>query len=229
MRRHARRSPSFAAGVGDLARKPGRYYEEQRAEMLKYIPPCVRTTLEFGCGCGVFSALLKDRFGTESWAVEIEPAAAQEAARRLDRVIQADALLGVAQVPDHHFDCILFLDVLEHLVDPYRLLREVKAKLTPDGVVVASIPNIRYYRTLVKFVVHGEWHYEDRGVLDKTHLRFFTRKSIVRMFEQSGLRILTLEGLHPTSSRTLSVLNMILLNRLADTRHSQFAVVAAPG
>jgi 2-polyprenyl-3-methyl-5-hydroxy-6-metoxy-1,4-benzoquinol methylase len=211
----------------NLHGKPKGYYESERADMLPYIPPGVRTTLEFGCGFGGFSALLKARRGVESWAVEVDEAAAQEAARKLDKVICADAHASVAALPDHHFDSIIFFDILEHLVDPYSLLLAVKPKLTESGVVVASIPNVRYYRVFMDLVVHGNWRYEEQGILDKTHLRFFTRKSIVDMFESLGLRILTMEGIHPTSSRTYRLLNAVLWNALSDVRYRQFAVVAA--
>jgi 2-polyprenyl-3-methyl-5-hydroxy-6-metoxy-1,4-benzoquinol methylase len=209
-------------------KKPQGYYEGERPDMLRYIPADVRTTLEFGCGCGGFSALLKARLGVESWAVEVDAAAAQEAARKLDKVICADAHAAIAEIPDRRFDCIIFFDILEHLVDPYSLLRAVKSKLTPTGVVVASIPNIRYYRAFLKFVVHGDWQYEDQGIMDRTHVRFFTHKSITDTFQRLGYRILTLEGIHPTSSRTYKLLNGILLNALWDVRYKHFAVVAVP-
>jgi len=95
-------------------------------------------------------------------------------------------------------------------------------------VVVASVPNIRYYRVLAELVLHGNWDYKDHGVLDKTHLRFFTRKSIAKMFRQLGFQILKLEGIHPTSSRTYKVLNTLLLGGLSDARYKHFAVVARP-
>jgi 2-polyprenyl-3-methyl-5-hydroxy-6-metoxy-1,4-benzoquinol methylase len=214
--------------IANLHSKPQGYYEGERTDMLKYIPQGTRTTLEFGCGCGGFSHLVKKEFGTEAWAVEIDPVAAQEASRKLDKVIHADALASMADIPDDHFDCVIFCDILEHLTDPYSLLLAVKPKLTRNGVVVASIPNIRYYRKFVKFVVHGDWQYEDQGILDKTHLRFFTRKSIVATFERLGYGILVMEGMHPTSSRTYRWLNAILFNALADVRYLQFAVVAKP-
>jgi 2-polyprenyl-3-methyl-5-hydroxy-6-metoxy-1,4-benzoquinol methylase len=196
--------------------------------MLRYIPPHTRTTLEFGCGFGGFSALLKNRRGTESWAVEIDDRAAQVAARKLDKVIPGDALASIDQIPDRYFDCIILFDVLEHLLDPYRLLLAVKSKLTPVGVVAASIPNVRYYPTLVDLVVHGNWQYKDEGILDRTHLRFFTQKSIRHMFEELEFRVLTLEGIHAGSSRTYRFLNLISLGALADARYLQFAVVAVP-
>ncbi|MGE5297470.1 MAG: class I SAM-dependent methyltransferase [Solirubrobacterales bacterium] len=208
--------------------KSRQYYEAERADMLKYIPQNARRTLEFGCGYGRFSALLKDTLHTESWAVEVDEQAAREASRSLDRVIHADAFAAMDQLPENHFDCVIFFDILEHLVDPYSLLRAVKSKLAPHGVVVASIPNIRYYSVFKDFVVHGNWEYRDQGVMDRTHLRFFTRKSIRAMFERLGFGILTMEGIHPTSSRTYRWLNRVLCNTIADVRYKHYAVIAAP-
>lgn len=208
--------------------KAAEYFAGDRRQMLKYIPSNTRRTLEFGCGFGGFSALLKEKFGTEAWAVEINTVAAQEATKKLDRVINADAAGCLEELPDEYFDCIIFLDVLEHLVDPYSLLLGIKSKLTKEGLIVASIPNIRYYRTLVKLVIHGDWDYQDKGVLDKTHLRFFTYKSLMKMFSQLGFEVLAMEGINATSSRNFRLLNALLLGNIADARYAQYACVVKP-
>ena len=196
--------------------------------MLKYIPNGTKTILEFGCGFGGFSTLVKEKLGIESWAVEIEKNAAQEAAKKLDKVINADASEALQQIPDDYFDCIVLFDILEHLIDPYGLLCELKHKLTTNGVIVASIPNIRYYRAFVDFVIHGNWDYKEHGIMDKTHLRFFTYKSISKTFKQLGFEILELQGIHPTSSRTYKLLNILFLNLVSDIRYKHFAVVVKP-
>ena len=218
----------MASGVLNLKSQPSGYYDSLRDEMLKYIPTGVKRTLEFGCGTGGFSALLKDKFSVESWGVEMDSTAASKAAEKLDKVLVSDALLSLADIPDEYFDCVIFFDVLEHLADPYSLLTSIKQKMTSQGVVVISIPNIRYYRTFYDLVVHGNWDYKDHGVLDITHLRFFTKKSICKMFDQIGYEIITLEGMHPTKSRTYKILNAVLLNMIADVRYKHFAIVARP-
>ena len=191
-------SQTVAADLGNLLSKPPGYYESDRRDMLKYIPEGVKTSLEFGCGTGGFSAILKEKFGTESWAVEIDKASATEAGKKLDKVINADAYEALVKIPKQYFDCIVLLDILEHLIDPYYFLNELKSKLKQGGVIVLSIPNIRYYRVFMDYVFGGNWEYKDHGVLDKTHLKFFTRKSLDHMFRQLGFEILTLEGIHPT-------------------------------
>ena len=212
----------------NLTDKSRGYYDSIREDMLKYIPRDVKKTLEFGCGSGGFSGLVKDKFGAEVWAVEIDEQSAKTAAQKLDNVINCDAHEAIDKLPDNYFGCIVFFDILEHLVDPYSLLHILKTKLTKKGIIVASIPNIRYYRSLVKLVVHGDWDYKDHGILDKTHLRFFTYKSIVKLFNELAFEILEIEGIHPTSSRTFKVLNTLLLNAIDDIRYKHFAVVAKP-
>jgi len=212
----------------NLSNRPKGYYQSIRENMLIYIPPGTKTTLEFGCGCGGFSALVKERFRTESWAVEIDKEAAQEAAKKLDKVINEDAIKSLCQVPENYFDCIIFLDILEHLVDPYSLLLLVKAKLTKTGVIVVSIPNVRYYHNYIDFAIKGNWDYQNAGTLDKTHLRFFTYKSARKTFEQLGYEILVLEGINATRNKKLRLLNFLLFKALEDLKYLQFAIVARP-
>jgi 2-polyprenyl-3-methyl-5-hydroxy-6-metoxy-1,4-benzoquinol methylase len=219
---------AMTPSITDLKHKPDGYYDYDAAPMLNYIPPAVRRVLEFGCAKGNFSALIKQRFGADCWGVEICREAARMASQKLDRVICGDATESLPQLPNHYFDCIVFNDVLEHLVDPFSLLIAVKEKLTENGVVVASIPNVRYWKNLKKLVLHGRWDYEDAGILDKTHLRFFTYKSLVTIFAQLEYEVCRIEGMRPTSSRSFRRWNFLSFNRLWDARYMQFACVVRP-
>jgi 2-polyprenyl-3-methyl-5-hydroxy-6-metoxy-1,4-benzoquinol methylase len=225
---HEDMTKAQAANLTNLSQKAEGYHAGVRAEMLKYIPPDVATTLEFGCGSGGFSALIKRTLQAETWAVEIDKKAAAEAAGKLDKVIAKDATEAVADLPDAYFDCIVFMDVLEHLVDPYALLLSVRSKLTPRGVMVCSLPNVRYYENYIEFAWKGNWDYTEVGILDKTHLRFFTYRSIQKTFDQFAFEILTLEGIHPTRNKKFRVLNRLLFNAIDDLRYLQFAVVVRP-
>lgn len=218
----------MSVDLTDMSKKPAGYFENPREDMLKYIPSATKTSLEFGCGAGSFSALLKERLGVETWAVEMDKEAAKKAKEQLYTVINADACKAVKFLPDAYFDCVIFFDILEHLADPYSLLTSVKKKLTKNGVIVASIPNVRYYRTFVKYVLYGDWDYKSHGVLDQTHLRFFTCKSITKTFEGLNYKIMTLEGMNSTSSLTFRLLNLVLLNSMSDVKYKHFAVVAKP-
>ena len=214
--------------IEDLNNKPAGYYDNPRTDMMDFIPDGIRRTLEFGCGTGAFSYELKNEFGNETWAVEINPDAAESASEVIDKVINKDALEALTDLPDNYFDCVLFFDVLEHLIDPYTLLTEIKSKLTENGVVICSIPNIRYYRAFKSYLFGGDWEYKSHGVMDRTHLRFFTRKSIIATFHNLNYKLLKIEGLHPTSSRTYKLLNLLFLNFLNDVRYKHFVVVARP-
>jgi 2-polyprenyl-3-methyl-5-hydroxy-6-metoxy-1,4-benzoquinol methylase len=199
--------------------------------MLKYIPQNVKKTLELGCAEGNFSELVKTNFGAECWGVEIYRQAAEVAATKLDKLINADVVKCQDEIPDNYFDCIICNDILEHLVDPYTLLIDLKGKLTAEGVVVASFPNVRYCRNLFKLVVRGNWDYKEHGILDKTHLRFFTYNSLVRMFPRLGYELLTIEGLAPKPSMlslAARIVNILLLNTFKDTLYHHFACVARP-
>lgn len=196
--------------------------------MLRYIPSNIEKTLKFGCGNGNFSSLIKEKYSSETWAVEIDKKAADTTAAKLDKIICDDAQDALGRLPNGYFDCVFFFDILEHLVNPYVMLEDIKSKLTIDGIVIASIPNMRYYRVFSDYVFKGNWDYKEHGVIDKTHLRFFTYKSIRKLFKNAGFELLTIEGIHSISSRTYRVLNLLLLNSLWDVQFKHFVVVAKP-
>jgi 2-polyprenyl-3-methyl-5-hydroxy-6-metoxy-1,4-benzoquinol methylase len=204
------------------------YYQHERTEMLAFIPPTVSCTLEIGCGTGGFSLLIKDKMGAETWGVECQPDAAGLATQKLHRVLTGSLESALPDLPISYFDCIIFNDVLEHLVDPYAMLVKVQDLLSKNGVVVASIPNIRHWPEFVDYTLRGNWNYVNAGVLDRTHLRFFTKKSIVATIAQCGYELVTLEGINPHYSRAQKVASLLSMGSLADTLYLQYAVVARP-
>ncbi len=212
----------------DLSVKPEGYYTQIRAEMIKYIPKDAKRMLEVGCGEGVFGWQLKQRPHTEVWGVEINERMASVAKERLDNVLIGDINELLHKLPNGYFDCIVCNDLLEHLVDPFSLLSEIKQKTSSQGVLVCSLPNVRYYPMLRELLIQKQWKYVNAGILDKTHLRFFTQKSIVDMFETLGFEIMRMEGINPIESRRFSILNFLLLGYLSDARYLQFACVVKP-
>ena len=218
----------------DYGAKPASYFEETREEMLRFIPESSRRLLDVGCGSGGFGALLKKSRPAEVWGVEPFASAARLAAGRLDRVIHG-AFPPDGELPVSYFDCITFNDVLEHLVDPYSALRYARTLLSPQGVVVCSIPNIRHFPTIWRLLIHGEWKYRDCGTLDKTHLRFFTRSSIIEAFQREGYSIETVVGINsyrgvPDCSlrvwKLYKAINALTRGKFDDLKFQQFAVVA---
>jgi len=208
--------------------KPDHYYQATRDKMLKYIPCDVKKTLEIGCGYGYFSKLIKDTFNAESWAIEINEKAAQIACESLDNVIRGDANKSIGQLPDNYFDCVILNDVMGCIADPFSLLENIKRKLTGKGAIVASIPNVRYWRTLRALVFRGQWDYREFGILDTAHVRFYTYKSLIKMFGELGYETIIMEGINPTRNKKFKVVNFLLWNTLWDAKYSQFACVIKP-
>ncbi|MDP2025288.1 bifunctional 2-polyprenyl-6-hydroxyphenol methylase/3-demethylubiquinol 3-O-methyltransferase UbiG [Sulfuriferula sp.] len=204
------------------------YYQHERAEMLAFIPPSVTHTLEVGCGAGSFSVQIKDKLGAETWGVEYQPDAANLAAQKLHRVLAGSVESALPNLPQHYFDCIIFNDVLEHLVDPYSTLMQMQDLLNATGVIVASIPNIRHWPEFVDYTLRGNWNYVNTGVLDRTHLRFFTKKSIIATFTECGYVLINIQGINPHYSRTQKIANLLSMGALADTLYLQYAIVARP-
>lgn len=213
--------------------KDSAYFQAERHEMLQYVPQESHTILDVGCGCGDFSQLLKKTRPVEVWGVELDKQAAAVAASKLDRVICA-AFDSCLNLPIQSFDCIIFNDVLEHLVDPFTALVYAKEILRDNGVIVASMPNVRYFVTIWDLLIHKNWQYADWGILDKTHLRFFTCRSIISTFSDLGYKVECIEGInplekfHPNSVRKFRWLNRLFFNQIEDMRYLQFAVVARP-
>ena len=226
------------AGSGDVAsaspdpyaQKVGQYFGSSRPEMLAFIPASARDVLEVGCGGGGFGLEVKGARQARVTGIEPFASAAAAAATRLDEVLNTTAEQGLTLLRGRSFDCIVFNDVLEHLVDPESVLVAASGLLRANGILVASIPNMRYLPVLRALVLRGEWTYTSDGVLDRTHLRFFTRKSIADMFRTCGYRVHRLEGINskPVSWK-FRALSLLTLNAFDDTRFLQFAVVAVRG
>ncbi len=206
--------------------KPAGYYDNVRHEMLKYLPQNAKKIIDIGCGNGAFAAIVKDRNQAEVWGIELMEDEAKIAKTVLDKVFIGPCEQFIADLPEGFFDVIYFNDVLEHLSDPYTVLDILKAKLANDGVIISSIPNVRFFRTFSKVVFGKDWKYDESGIMDKTHLRFFTGKSIRRMYEYLGYKIITHEPINITRSIKPILYNIPLLFTQMDIRNLQYATVA---
>lgn len=194
--------------------------------MVPFVPDEAKRILDVGCSTGAFGALLrKQRPGTDVWGVEPNEEAAAKATERLSGV--ACGLFPDA-VDERDFDCIVFNDVLEHMPDPWSALKETTPLLAPGGCVVTSLPNVRNARVILNLAVRGRWTYETTGILDRTHLRFFTRQSAIALFEASGYEVQTAEMIaletHGKAHRVLSLLG----HRADEFRALQIAIRAVP-
>jgi 2-polyprenyl-3-methyl-5-hydroxy-6-metoxy-1,4-benzoquinol methylase len=189
--------------------------------MLPFIPSEAHRILDVGCSFGLFGQSLRlSGRSADLTGIEPNPPAADEATKSYDRVIVG---LFPDDMPDETFDCIVMNDVLEHMEDPWSALAASTKYLTPNGRVVASIPNVRYIAVLLRLVVGGRWDYADSGILDVSHLRFFTRSSIVKLFAGEGYAIDRMEPFNPLVRKGAS---LFLRGPLRDMRFMNFAVVA---
>jgi 2-polyprenyl-3-methyl-5-hydroxy-6-metoxy-1,4-benzoquinol methylase len=156
-----------------------------------------RTVLDVGCGVGLNGAAIK-RTGARVTGLEIVPKSVERARKVLDEVISADITsdAAVREVLDTHpprrFDLIVFADVLEHMVDPRAVLARFLPYLEEDGQILVSLPNVAAW-TVRLGLLAGNFDYQQSGILDDTHLRFFTRKSAARLCESAGLEVLAIE------------------------------------
>jgi SAM-dependent methyltransferase len=181
-------TPSGAAiQAGD---RPASYYVQARPEVAALVPPERHRVLDVGCSAGHLGRLLKER-GHHVTGVELVPEQADEARRWLDEVVTTDVEVGLPFAPAT-FDAVIFADLLEHLVDPWRVVREAATLLSSGGVVVASVPNVQNL-DVVRRLLRGRWDYRERGILDRGHLRFFTLATIRDLFAQAGLAISRVE------------------------------------
>jgi len=204
------------------------YYEQQRPEMLPYLPSSVERLLDIGCADGGFGAAVKSEMpNCETWGVEFVPAAAENAAKVIDRVI-CGSIYDVEQLPKAYFDVITMNDVFEHLPESEPVLKRVKDLLAPGGRLILSLPNVRYYLNVRDLVFRKDWKYQDFGILDRTHLRFFTQKSACDLLRENGFRIERLEGINKAPLSTPYKMLFTLGGKLVDDmRYPQFAVVAS--
>ncbi len=172
------------------------YYMHLRSDLLEMIPTDARAVLELGCATGRLGQGLKTRQQCFLAGIEISPEAAHEAARYFDVVHVGDAETVDLPYEEETFDQIICADVLEHLVAPGKVLRRLRRLLKPGGQLLVSVPNIRNFYTLARSLDEGRWEYEDAGILDRTHLRFFTRTDFENVLHRSGYRLLKTQTVH---------------------------------
>lgn len=164
------------------------YYQHARPEIVARVPLDASRILDIGCGAGGLAAMLRLRQQAEFHGIEIVEQAANLASSQMTRVWNCPVEAAIDELPDGYYDCIVVADVLEHLVDPLTVLSRLRSKLAPEGHLIASVPNIQNW-SVISELLQGRWVYRDEGILDRTHLRFFTRRSFSEMLWSAGYRI----------------------------------------
>jgi SAM-dependent methyltransferase len=199
------------------------YYDGTRREVAKFLPERYAKVLEIGCGEGGFHANLVN---CEYWGIEPTQPAAALASARLFKVINASYEEAFDKLPDSYFDLIICNDVMEHMPDHDKFFQTIKQKMAANSYIVGSVPNVRFIGVVYKLLFLKDWEYENQGILDRTHLRFFTETSLKRTFQAHGFVIEALGGVNQVEF-TWMPLRVLLKNALIlllgkDTRSYQF-------
>ncbi len=186
------------------------YHEKPRTEILPLLPEHATRSLDIGCGTGITSMMLKERFADiDLYGIEVQTDAADKARKRLKSVTDHD--LQLSPLPESFvtagsIDLVLLLDVLEHMYHPWRALQNLHPALSRNATIVASIPNARCLAFLDQ-IASGSFAYAPHGLFDVTHIRFFTLNNIKSMFADCGYRVMDVMPIEYPESMMPSVIS----------------------
>lgn len=203
-----------------------KYQPAERPGIISLLPLGINRVLDVGCAKGDLGKALKETGVKEVIGVEIDSSSAQQAKNHLDRVIVANVEDGHLNmnIAEESLDCIIYGDVLEHLINPWKVVNMQKKLLKNNAYIIVSFPNIRYIGTILDLLFKGKWEYQDSGILDRTHLRFFTFKSMLGLLEDSGYSI---EKVYRHYSGHLSkIANTAVFNIFSDFFTRQYIFLA---
>lgn len=170
--------------------KSNDYYSNARLEILPLLTKKYKYCLDVGCGFAATSSLLLEQKKAEKAdGIEVVPEAASLAEKKLSKVYSCDLSFAPSPLEKEKYDLVLCLDVLEHMVDPWAALKKIHAAMAPGADLIISLPNVRNFRVVLPLLLLGRWRYEESGLLDSTHLRFFTRESALELVRTAGFQI----------------------------------------
>ena len=206
------------------------YIKSNRPEMLRFITNNPKTSLEVGCREATHSKLLKETLGIEeTWGIEPEKNETMiaEAEENLDHFISDYLTENTKGLPANYFDLIVFNDVLEHMYDPWEVLIQTKKLLSDDGNIVISIPNMRHKSVLKELLFNDNFEYREEGLLDVTHIRFFTEKTLRKMLHECGYEIIKIDSLSTDRIKLRKrFFNFITNNKFKTLNTFQFGITA---
>jgi 2-polyprenyl-3-methyl-5-hydroxy-6-metoxy-1,4-benzoquinol methylase len=189
------------------------YFSRVNPDLLNKIPLSAQRVIEIGCGTGELARTYLQKNPTSTYfGVELNVTAAETAKKFLSHVIVGDIesdtiVASIEQIAKKKFDALVMGDVLEHLREPEQVLSNLRRLMAPDGVCVMCVPNVSHWSLLIE-QLNGRWNYGDEGLLDRTHLRFFTLQSLVKILENSGWSLIDATPRILWGEKTKSAINM---------------------
>lgn len=208
--------------------KPKDYFLHARREIAPFLPLVCGRVLEIGCGSGATLNWLRSHKGASyTVGIEIFEAAATSARLCADEVYCLDYEQGELPSECGQFDVILCLDVLEHMVNPWQVVTRLVSKhLVEGGTLIVSLPNVRYFGVVCPLLIQGRWDYQQEGVLDRTHLRFFTRHTAERLLSHPQLTPVRCMGFGTAWPSRKSVLNFLTAGLFREFLTLQYILAA---
>lgn len=202
------------------------YYGYERNDVINYVSEYffknkiskkISTVLEVGCGDGGTGKIIKEKFGVNKYVgVELMQEIANKAEKNVDKAICGDfeKMLesgNLQGIDKDRYDMILFLDTLEHMYNPWTAIKKAREWLNEDGFLVLSIPNAGHI-SIVKKLLRDKFAYEKSGLLDITHIRFFTFSTIQKMLNDNGYEIAGFTTLNDLSITKIKLFNFFTFN-----------------
>ncbi len=207
---------------------------DRLSNLLAAVPIGARRILDIGCGAGDFGAALKRRQPCHVTGIEADPAQSNAASKKLDDVLVGDAVSRLQLLSDGYFEAVVLGDILPKVVDHDGLLRAARRKLAASGRLILSVPNVGHWSVL-RDLIQGRWTYQDEGILDRRHLRFFTRRSILGTLMEAGYAVDTLAFVTTPAAAppaalidALSPFGMDVSSLAAEAQVHHYVVVARP-
>lgn len=171
-------------------KKAESYFENINMELLAHLPDNPGDILDVGCATGKLGEDIIQMKKPGSYVgIEVVPSIAEMAKKRLTRVYVGQAEDVLTRLKRDSFDWVIMADSLEHTIDPWTILEEVNRVLKKEGHLLISLPNVRNLGVITELLVKGTWNYRDFGIMDQGHLRFFTKKTILKILEEHGFSV----------------------------------------
>jgi SAM-dependent methyltransferase len=165
-----------------------------RPELIPFLPPRYSKVLEVGSSFGAFRQNLV--MANEYWGIEQNPEVGKVSETVLDRVLVGEFDHVESELPDGYFDLVICNDVIEHMADPPSFLKQLKRKMAPQATLIGSIPNVRHLSVLMMLLLKKEWKYSDAGIMDRTHLRFFSKIDIIELLQSNDFAVDKIDGIN---------------------------------